>query len=144
MEVKQAIARAKEIKKGAFVSVEYYGNPKKLKSAENVEIIKKCKGVYRLGLTYANLKINANKETGGLNGVEWVSGLENYELTNAKGEEMIRLYTTKCKTHSQWFINGIETTKTKLVNMGLISKSEPSQAVPPCINVKIKNLIRIG
>lgn len=68
MELQEVIEKAKDIKKGAFVRIEYYANPYTLAAGRDKNIVKKCKGVYRLGLNYSHLKANINKETGGLNG----------------------------------------------------------------------------
>lgn len=143
MEMEKVIEKAKAIKKGAFVKIEFYADPKKLAAGKTVEIVKKSKGVFRLGLNYAHLKINAEKVTGGLIGKVWKEGDTNYILQSEKtGKYMLRVYTTKTETRSEWFENGVKTTKQSLVDRKLVS--DRKSGFTPCFDLAIENIISIG
>lgn len=143
MELQEVIKKAKDKRKGAFVCIEYYANPYTLAAGRDKNIVKKCKGVYRLGINYSHLKANANKETGGLNGKVWKDGDVNYILQSEKtGEYMLRVYTTHTATRSEWTINGEKTTKAELVEQKLVSDRKSSQTA--CFDIKISNIIAIG
>ena len=143
MEMEKVIEKAKAIKKGAFVKIEFYSDPKKLAAGKTVEIVKKSKGVFRLGINYAHLKINAGKVTGELMGKVWKDGDTNYILQSEKtGKYMLRVYTTKTATRSEWFENGVKTTKQALVDRKLVS--DRKSGFTPCFDLAIENIISIG
>ena len=143
MEMEKVIEKAKAIKKGAFVKIEFYSDPKKLAAGKTVEIVKKSKGVFRLGINYAHLKINAGKVTGELMGKVWKEGDTNYILQSEKtGKYMLRVYTTKTATRSEGFENGVKTTKQALVDRKLVS--DRKSGFTPCFDLAIENIISIG
>ena len=132
MELQEVIKKAKDKRKGAFVCIEYYANPYTLAAGRDKNIVKKCKGVYRLGINYSHLKANVNKETGGLNGKVWKDGDVNYILQSEKtGEYMLRVYTTHTATRSERTINGETTTNRKPLKRAVFFLPSVSRAKSP-------------
>lgn len=144
MKTEEIIAKIKSLRKGAFKRITFYANPYPLAKGKDKDIKKICSAVVRFGLNYSHLKANANKETGSLNGKVWKEGETNYVLISEKtGEELIRVYTTNHhKVRSQWYLNGKETTKERLVEERLVSDRKSSKT--PCFDLKISNIISIG
>lgn len=146
MTYQEVLNQIKAIRKGAFVRIAYKSNPHTLKAGRGEDIEKVSVGVYRIGIKYANLKINENKVIQPLNGKKWAADdLINYVLESDKNGEKrfyLRVYTTKIKTRSKWSINGLETTKAALVERGLISDTKSS--FTPCFDLAIENIISIG
>lgn len=146
MTYQDVLNQIKAIKKGAFVRIAYKSNPHTLKAGRGENIEKVSVGVYRIGIKYANMNININREIQPLNGKKWAAeDLINYILESDKNGEKrlyLRVYTTKVKTRSEWSINGSETTKAALVERGLISDTK--NGFTPCFDLAIENIISIG
>lgn len=144
MKIEETIAKIKAIKKGVFTRITFYANPYPLAKGKDKDIKKICSTIVRFGLNYSHLKENANKETGGLNGKVWKEGETNYVLISEKtGEELIRVYTTNHhKVRSQWYLNGEETTKERLIEERLVSDRKSSKTA--CFDLKLANIISIG
>lgn len=144
MKIEEAIAKIKAIKKGAYTRIKFKANPYPLAKGKDKNIEKICSTIVRFGLNYSHLKENANKETGALNGKVWKEGETNYILISEKtGEELVRVYTTnRHKVRSQWYLNGEETTKERLIEERLVSDRKSSKT--PCFDLKIANIISIG
>lgn len=146
MTLEKLIELLKNIKKGTFVKMTYKSVKKPLAAHKGDLIEKVSSGVYRLGITYANMKINAEKITGPMNSGEWKRGFENYIINdldkNGNETHKLRVYTTKHKTTSKWYLNGVETTKEWLETNGYIGKqtSKPT----PLFNVFVENVLALG
>ena len=146
MENKELQNKLSTYTKGTFIKMEYKSNPTPLAAHKGDLIEKVSKGVYRLGITYANMKVNANRITGPLKSGQWRNGLENYiiDSVDKKGiqKSKLRVYTTKHKTITKWFLNGVETTKQWLIDNGYISSAQSGPRL--CFDVLIDNIISIG
>ena len=137
-----------KVKKGAFIHIEYKSNPKPLAAHKGDVIQKVSSGAYRLGIKYANLKVNQNKVIVPMVWGEWYSkDFQNYIIThtNKQGEtkQYLRIYTTPGqKSVTKWFLNGVECTKRWLVENGYII-DEPHDEIS-CFNIQVDNLIKVG
>lgn len=139
MTLNEIIEFLKNYKGGTFLNI-YYKSSKKLPKKYGEPLIEKySSGVYRLGVKFSNLKENKNRI---VNERPWgvnVAYLENY-LVEHNGKYYLKIYTTKHKTKTKYFINGNETTKTELeANFGY--KTSPKSAV---FTIAIENILQLG
>lgn len=128
------------LKKGAYCTIEYISD----KSKKNGPSIQKHTiQTFRTGVTYANMKVNANKVTGPLPWGHWVAGYENY-LIEHKDNHYLRVTNSFNHTSKvQWLLNGQEVDGQELVNQKLISEKELiNSAIVKAI--PISNIIKIG
>ena len=142
MKLETIIETIKTIKKGTFISIEYKTIKKPLAKHKESIIEKHSIGTYRLGIEYANMAANKDKETGPLPYGSFKLDFKDY-IIEYGDKKYLRVYTSvKHKTISKWFLNGVETTKEYLIENGYISnsKSKPTE----CFNINIDNIIRIG
>ena len=100
--------------------------------------------VIRLGVDYANMKVNENRETeiGSLPWGKWVEGLEGYVIEH-KGNYYLRVASSYSNTtKSIYTLNGIEVSKEQIENLVAPSKlnSKPSDVY----NIKFENIIQLG
>ena len=147
MLLNQTMNVLENVKKGAYIVIEWTRNVKVLKGYEKANgttIVKKsCKGVFRLGVAYANLKENIEKETGSLLYGHYVEGFPNYIIEH-NGKFYLRITVSKNhKTKSVYTINGTETTKEYLQENKVISSSNSSNDLL-VFNVNIEDITRIG
>lgn len=146
MLLQELINKLQNVKKGAFVKISYKSQPKLLKAHKEEQVEKVTNGVYRLGISYANMKINKNKITGSLPFGEWVGGLENYIIThtnkNGETKTYLRVYTTKHHAKVKWVLNGQETTKQHLLDNGYFNENKSTHT--ELFIVPIENVISIG
>ena len=138
MELQEIINKVEENKKGAFIHLEYKSLPK-TKTNDTVEKI--TVGGYRLGITYANMERNANKETGSLPWGHWLANYENYIIEHCD-KHYLRIYEGTIKAVTKWLLNGKETTKEELIANGIIAEPKAKQ-FNGCFNVPIQNIIAI-
>lgn len=144
MNIEQFKKEAENIKKGAYVKVTYKSEPKTTKEFKDVKVEKITSAVVRIGIKYQNLKENKNIVTGSLNYGTWEKTLENY-IIEYNGTYYLRLYTSKSpkhKAHTQYLLNGKETTKQDLINKGIIKDNASRET--NLYNIKLNNLIKIG
>ena len=143
------IEKITTIKKGTFVTIAFKSYPKPLSAHKNDVIEKFTCGVYRIGISYINMKINEDKVVTNLPYGQYDPDYQNYIIThtNKSGEykEFLRIYTTQNHKHNPktfYKLNGEIVTKEFLIENGYISasKSNPTSV----FNVEIKNLISIG
>lgn len=149
MNFNQTINALSNVQKGAYIVLEWCRNVKVLKGYEKANgttIVKKsCKGVFRLGVAYANLKENIEKETGPLLYGHYVEGFPNYIIEH-NGKFYLRITVSKNpnhKTKSTYTINGTETTKEFLQENKIISSSNSNNDLL-VFNVNIEDITRIG
>ena len=147
------------IKNGVFFDVIYETNKSaKLLASERKNGTTVTKRTYtncRKGILYDNMKAVKEKRengelpptNGGLNGFEWV--VFELLLKNKKGELFARLYpcnNPNKKSHSTYFVNGVEKTKDELKTMGIMQPSFFNSNNTPtlCYNVRIDDIISIN
>lgn len=117
---------------GQFINIAYARALKRnelAKGYKDIEIIKQTNGVFRLGITYANMQRNVGRTIEPLPWGAWEKGFENFilEHTNKNGEynEYLRVYTNENKNllpKTTYFMNGQEYTKEDLIQMGIINQ----------------------
>lgn len=131
-----------EVKKGRYISLK-----KKKDLGEGV--VKISDLVIRLGVDYANMKINENRETPiqPLKWGNWVEGLEGLviEHTNKQGEKHYYLrvassYSNNTKT--SYLLNGVEISKEEVINK--IGEKKITSSNPDVYNIDFLNILTIG
>lgn len=138
MKLQELIEKLETIKKGAFIHIEYKSEKELAKKYGSPKLEKFTNGCYRLGITYSNLKENKNKVVSET--LPWGSMfLKNYIIEH-KGRYYLRIYTTHHKSHSQYFLNGVETNKATLEQEYNYKSSSPTL----CFNVPIENILKLG
>lgn len=131
-----------QAKKGRYISLR--------KSKDLGEgVTKESDMVIRLGVNYANMAINAERETGSLPWGHWVEGLENLVIEH-KGNYYLRITSTDPQ-HPE---SGADIIATRYIRNGAqISKEEALSIVgekkmiskPSAVyNIKFENIIRLG
>lgn len=138
----EILAKLAQVKKGRYI------NFTKIKDLGN-GIIKESDMVIRLGVAYANMKINANRETGPLPWGKWVEGLENLVVEH-KGKYYLRITSTNPANPgsgadviaTRYLLNGQEISKEQVIAM--IGEEKLATKPSPVYNVKFENIIRIG
>ena len=100
----------------------------------------------RIGVSYANMKINENKETGRLPWGEWVPGLENLVISH-KGSMYLRVTVVdpENKSHitgikNRYYRNNVQITEAEVEQLLGRKKSTSS----PVYNIKFENILEIG
>lgn len=138
----QILQKLANVKKGRYISL-----TKKKDLGQG--IIKESDMRIRLGITFANMKVNENKEIGSLPWGQWVEGLENLVVEH-KGNYYLRITTTNP--------NDLESANdviaTRYIKDGeLISKEEVVSLIgekkliskPSLVyNIKFDNILRLG
>lgn len=131
-----------EVKKGRYIN---FTKIKDLGSG----IVKESDMVIRLGINYANMKINENKQTGQLPWGRWVEGLENLVVEH-KGKYYLRITSTD-PSHpesgadviaTRYLRNGQEISKEEVIYM--IGETKTSSKASPVYNVKFENIVKLG
>lgn len=130
------------VKKGRYISL-----TKKKDLGEG--IVKESDMVIRLGVSYANMAVNADKQTGSLPWGTWVPGLENLVVEH-KGNYYLRITSTD-PAHPE---SGADVIATRYIKDGaIISKDEVVALIgekkvaskPSMVyNVKFDNILRLG
>ena len=132
-------------KKGSYVSITYKSDPHQLKRGGNHIVEKLTTTTCRFGVSYANMKVNADRDTGSLPFGNWVQGYENY-LIEYNGNIYVRVNTTQNgsnKPVTLYYCDGKETTKQELIDNGIISNTKPKEHML-VYNVKLENVVSIG
>lgn len=132
-----------EVKKGRYIN---FTKIKDLGSG----IIKESDMVIRLGVSYANMAINKDRETGSLPWGRWVEGLENLVVEH-KGKYYLRITSTD-PSHPESGVDviatryydaqGREVSKEEVVSA--ISEKKMESHASAVYNVKFENIIKIG
>ena len=112
-------------------------------------VIKESDMRIRLGISFANMKVNENKEIGSLPWGKWVEGLENLVIEH-KGNYYLRITTTNPKDLE----SANDVIATRYIKDGqLISKEEVVSLIgekklvskPSLVyNIKFDNILRLG
>lgn len=124
-------------KKGQYVSL------KKEKDLGN-GVKKITDMVIRLGVDYANMKVNENRETeiGSLPWGHWVEGLEGYVIEH-KGHYYLRVASSYSNTtKSIYTLNGVEVGDEVVCELVAPYKLKSSSA--DVYNIKFENIIQLG
>lgn len=143
-----------KILKGTYVKAIYkseYTTPKKLGSHL---ITKVSETIVRLGCDYKNLAQNEEKEIQPLNVKgEWVENYQNILFAKESKEEdgevsyLVRFYSTNTpnfKPKTIYYLDGVETTKEHLSELGYLRKSKPTEEPILTYWVKLENILQLG
>ena len=105
--------------------------------------------VIRLGVAFANMGINKDRETGGLPWGRWVEGLENLVIEH-KGKYYLRISSTNPE-HPETGADVIRTTYVrgdeildKEQALDIVGEKAMKTSASPVYNVKFENIIRVG
>lgn len=146
MKNQEILTKLAEIKKGR------YFNLTKVKELGK-GIVKESDMVIRLGVSYANMAINKDRETGSLPWGQWVEGLENLVVRHVKDnvENYYLRITSTDPAHpesgadviaTRYLLNGEQITKEQVLEM--IGEKKLSGSASSVYNVKFENIIRLG
>lgn len=129
-------------KKGKYI------NLSKVKDLGN-GITKISDMVIRLGVSYANMKLNEGKQTGSLPWGKWVEGLENLVVEH-KGAYYLRI-SSKTPEHPE---SGADVISTKYIKDGreiskeevvaIIGEKKVSSTPSAVYNIKFENILKLG
>ena len=125
------------IKKGKYISLK-----KKKDLGEGV--VKISDLVIRLGVDYANMKINENRQTPiqPLKWGNWVEGLEGLVIEH-KNNYYLRVASSYSNTNkSAYFLNEEPITKEEVVR--LLGEKKVESGNPDVYNIKFENIIELG
>lgn len=136
----EILTKLAEAKKGRYIN---------LTKAKDLGqgIVKESDMVIRLGVSYANMQINENKQTGSLPWGKWVEGLENLVIEH-KGKYYLRITSTDPANPesgadviaTRYLMNGVEVTKQEV--RALIG--EEKSGASPVYNIKFDNILKLG
>ena len=103
----------------------------------------------RLGVNYANMKVNEGKQTGSLPWGHWVEGLENLAIEH-KGQYYLRV-TSVNPEHPE---SGADVIATRYIKDGreisrdevvaIIGESKAKSTPSTVYNIKFENIVRLG
>lgn len=136
----EILTKLAEAKKGRYINL--------TKSKDLGQgIVKESDMVIRLGVSYANMQINENRQTGSLPWGKWVEGLENLVIEH-KGNYYLRITSTDPANPesgadviaTRYLMNGVEVTKQEV--RALIG--EEKGGASPVYNVKFDNILKLG
>lgn len=142
MTTQEILQKLAEIKKGRYIN---FTKVKDLGSG----ISKESDMVIRLGVNYANMKINADKQTGSLPWGQWVEGLENLVVEH-KGKYYLRITSTHPSNPesgadiiaTRYLRDGQEISKKQVIEM--LGEKKLSGTPSPVYTVKFENIIKLG
>ena len=137
MELEKFNELQSKIKKGSYYKMVF----KSIKEIKGNTIEKVSNGVYRFGINYKNISKVKDITTHSLLWGEWQT--QNFILKH-KETLYLRVYPSTCKYHktkSFYLLNGKETTKQELIEMGLLKEQNTKEML--CFNIKLENLISI-
>lgn len=131
-------------RKGACQKIAYVSDSGINAKGKKENLIKLNISVVRVGVKYANLKVNEGKQlTGELPYGEW---RDNGYIINHKDIEYLRVYNAtlpNAKTKTYYLLNGeIKTKEWCRENNYLLSESDREK--PSCYNIKVENIIQFG
>lgn len=138
----EILAKVLEAKKGRYVS---------LTKAKDLGkgVVKETDMVIRLGVSYANMGINAGRQTGSLPWGQWVEGLENLVLEH-KGNYYLRITSTTPENpesgadviSTRYLLNGAQISRREAVE--IVGESKMKGSASPVYNLKFENILRLG
>ena len=110
-------------------------------------VTKESDMVIRLGVSYANMQINENRQTGQLPWGHWVEGLENLVIEH-KGNYYLRITSTDPANPesgadviaTRYLMDGHEVTKQEVREL----LGEEKGGASPVYNVKFENILKLG
>ena len=115
----------------------------------NAVIAKRTEAYIRTGIDYANMAVNADKETGPLPWGEWMPGFERYIITH-KDNEYVRLFPASFANLQnamkvEWTMDGIPATYEQVEPFLLASeKHKEGDDKPLCFTIKAQSLVAIA
>lgn len=129
-------------KKGSYISLT------KVKDL-GTGIVKESDMRIRIGVSYANMSVNADKETGSLPWGTWVPGFENLVVEH-KGNYYLRVSSTTPSDiesgsdiiATRYIRNGQQITKDEVV--ALIGEKKVASKPSIVYNIKFENILRLG
>lgn len=136
----EILTKLAEAKKGRYIN---------LTKAKDLGqgIVKESDMVIRLGVSYANMQINENKQTGSLPWGKWVEGLENLVIEHKENYYLRITSTDPANPESgadviatRYLMNGVEVTKQEV--RALIG--EEKSGASPVYNIKFDNILKLG
>ena len=130
------------VKKGRYISLT------KVKDLGE-GIVKESDMRIRIGVSYANMAVNANKQTGSLPWGTWVPGLENLVVEH-KGNYYLRISSTTPENPesgadtiaTRYIRNGQQITKEEVV--AIIGEKKVASRASMVYNIKFENILRLG
>jgi len=131
----EILLKVNNIKKGVFTKLT------KVKVLSD-DITKETDMVIRLGVDYANMKVNLDKTVGPLPWGTWFEGYEGLVIEH-KGELYLRVadsYTNH--TSSKYLQNGNEITKEEVI--AIVGEKKLQSKPSSVYNIKFSNIINIG
>ena len=131
-----------EVKKGRYVKFT------KIKDF-GFGVIKESDMVIRLGVDFANMKINSERVVGELPWGHWVEGLENLVIEH-KGNYYLRITSTDPANPesgadviaTRYLLDGVQVAKKEVLEK--IGEAKVSTSASSVYNIKFDNIIRIG
>ncbi len=136
-----------KIKKGTIHSIHYKRVVSSVRKAFKGRVEKETIGNFRIGCDYQNLAENKDIKTGSLPYGMWEYGNEIIHSITKEGIEsyQLRLTITKNKNfkpHTKWYLDGVETTKEHLIEIGAMAEPKPNNDLL-VFNVKLNDIIAI-
>ena len=136
----EILNKLQTIKKGRYISLT------KVKDLGQ-GVIKQSNMVIRLGVNFANMKVNEGRETGSLPWGEWVPGLENLVIkhTNKQGETNYYLRVANSyadNTSTAYMLNGEIISKEQALT--IVGEKKMKTSFSDVYNVKFGNIITLG
>ena len=136
----EILTKLAEAKKGRYIN---------LTKAKDLGqgIVKESDMVIRLGVSYANMQINQDRQTGSLPWGHWVEGLENLVIEH-KGNYYLRITSTDPANPesgadvvaTRYLKDGAEITKHDVLTL----VGEEKGGASPVYNVKFDNILKLG
>ena len=138
----EILNKLNSVKKGRYFSL------RKNKDLGN-GITKESDMVIRLGVNYANMQINEDKQTGSLKWGHWVEGLGNLVLEH-KGNYYLRITSTDPQhpergadvVDTKYYRDGNEISKDEA--SAIVGEKKMSSKASPVYNIKFENIIKLG
>lgn len=134
-------------KKGQFIELSFKSDGKPSKDHKGRILEKRTVGIYRTGVNFANLssvkEAIANGERGEVQPLIWGSWKVFPFVIEHKGEEYLRITTSKSIPKVNYFVDGIEVSKDHYLSMLPPSERKPSEP-SEVFTIKAKNLIGVA
>lgn len=136
----EILSALNEVKKGRYISLS------KVKDLGN-GVSKISEMVIRLGVSFSNMKINADRVVGSLPWGHWVEGLENLVIEH-QGNYYLRVTSTDPSNpesgadviSTKYLLNGEEISRETA--KGIVG--EEKKGASPVYNIKFENILRLG
>ena len=133
----QILLALANVKKGRYISL------KKVKDYGK-GVTKESDLVIRLGVNYANMAINKDRQTPiqSLPWGSWVPGLENLVIEH-KGNYYLRVASSYSSNNkSTYYLDGLQITKEDAIR--IIGEKKLKSGNPDVYNIKFENILSIG